>query len=359
MIAASVTTLMAGCSGLHSKTPSSSFAGLPICTNNQFLQKYNCDTINIEQAATSGDPDAQYALGYLYYYGIGLAQNDQAALIWIRKAAAQDQPLAKQALLIMQKSYTPGRASVTHPVNTSATAGYSEVSSSSSPPMSSQPSAPPMSPSSGPNLNGDSANNQTAPIKPLNSQLPSYNQNSGTGSPAIDMLQSSDNSGVESSNAQNASPSQLAANADDLEGQPAAAEVNPQTVEANVSNMNSTHVVPSNTAVNTANNTNFTPDERYLLSVNPGTYTIQLLGSHNLQPIIDFVHENNLKNQANYYQTAFQDKPWYLLIDGQYQNRAQAMAALAQLSPAVRAQNPWVRSFADIQQEIKQRASSV
>lgn len=78
------------------RTPS--FASSTICAENPFLQKYQCSFTRVEQAARSGDPDAQYALGYLYYYGIGTTQDQQAGLMWIRRAAAQGQSVAKDAL---------------------------------------------------------------------------------------------------------------------------------------------------------------------------------------------------------------------------------------------------------------------
>lgn len=78
--------------------PSSSFASSTLCTENPFLQKYQCSFGRVEQAARSGDPDAQYALGYLYYYGIGTTQDQQTGLLWIRRAAAQGQSVARDAL---------------------------------------------------------------------------------------------------------------------------------------------------------------------------------------------------------------------------------------------------------------------
>ncbi len=98
---------LAGCANKASEAPgfegpagphSSSFASSTVCSENPFLQKYQCSFVRVEQAARAGDPDAQYALGYLYYYGIGTTQDHQAGLLWIRKAAAQGQAVAKDAL---------------------------------------------------------------------------------------------------------------------------------------------------------------------------------------------------------------------------------------------------------------------
>lgn len=87
--------------------PSSSFSSSAVCANNSFLQKYQCSFTRIEEAARSGDPDAQYALGYLYYYGIGTTQDRQTGLIWIKKAAAQGQSVAQEALKALSTSPKP------------------------------------------------------------------------------------------------------------------------------------------------------------------------------------------------------------------------------------------------------------
>lgn len=55
----------------------------------------------LQQAATAGDPDAQYALGYLYYYGKRVPQNTETALDWMRRAAVQGQTQAIHALQLL------------------------------------------------------------------------------------------------------------------------------------------------------------------------------------------------------------------------------------------------------------------
>ncbi|MGD8590829.1 MAG: hypothetical protein PVG22_18555 [Chromatiales bacterium] len=48
--------------------------------------------------AVKGNDQAQYVLGYLYYYGLGLEKNEQQAMAWIQRAAAQGNKKALQAL---------------------------------------------------------------------------------------------------------------------------------------------------------------------------------------------------------------------------------------------------------------------
>ena len=94
--------VIAGCSKKSAgQAGAQSFKGTAACSNNAFLQKYDCSLSQIEAAAEAGDPDAQYALGYMYFYGIGTVQDTKAAQLWIRRAAVQGQPLAIKATNIL------------------------------------------------------------------------------------------------------------------------------------------------------------------------------------------------------------------------------------------------------------------
>lgn len=348
LTAVTLVGVLTGCQHSAPQPPATSFANTRTCVNNSFLQKYNCDTAQIEQAAISGDPDAQYALGYLFYYGIGLSRNQQMALMWIRKAAAQDQPLAKQALLIMQKKdYGTPQPIIDRQFH------YSEVPANSNPAAvppanssatSTNPSSNSFSSSSLYHPGPDNADSTNAPIQgtslsspqnpPLTSELPAYNEQNSNGKSS-----SSGGAASSSGSSNSSSGSQSAPMVDMLKSSDAGSK-NPAVGS------------PDQLA---QNDQAFTPDEKYLLSENPSSYTIQLLASHNLQSIIDFVQTNHLRGQANYYKTSLQDKNWFLLIDGKYPNKTEAEAAIQQLSYSVKAQNPWVRSFAEIQQQIKER----
>ena len=48
--------------------------------------------------ATSGNDQAQYAIGYLYHQGWGVEKSDQQAMSWIQRAAAQGNKKAPKAL---------------------------------------------------------------------------------------------------------------------------------------------------------------------------------------------------------------------------------------------------------------------
>ena len=48
--------------------------------------------------AASGNADAQYTLGYLYFHGLGIEKSEAQAMNWIQRAAAQGHPKALKAL---------------------------------------------------------------------------------------------------------------------------------------------------------------------------------------------------------------------------------------------------------------------
>ena len=54
--------------------------------------------------AEKGDKNAQYALGYLYYYGYGVDRNETLAMSWISKAAKQGLVQAIEAKRQLQVS---------------------------------------------------------------------------------------------------------------------------------------------------------------------------------------------------------------------------------------------------------------
>jgi TPR repeat protein len=51
--------------------------------------------------ACDGNPQAQYAIGYMYYYGYGVPQDTDVGYFWIKRAADSQFVPAQQALLMI------------------------------------------------------------------------------------------------------------------------------------------------------------------------------------------------------------------------------------------------------------------
>jgi len=67
--------------------------------------------------AVKGNPDAQYAVGYMYYYGYGVSEDSESGMFWMTKSAEQHYPPAIKALHLIQhptaesESFVPVRQS--------------------------------------------------------------------------------------------------------------------------------------------------------------------------------------------------------------------------------------------------------
>lgn len=67
-------------------------------------QNYRQAFIRLKPLAQAGQPDAQYAVGYMYYYGQGVIENKSAAIYWMKEAAKQQQTDAIAALKLLSQS---------------------------------------------------------------------------------------------------------------------------------------------------------------------------------------------------------------------------------------------------------------
>lgn len=289
-ISAMMVLLITGCSKSGS-SPSQSFQGTKACSSNIFLQKYNCSLSAIESAAERGDPDAQYALGYMYFYGIGTVRDTRAAQLWIRRAAAQGQPLAVRATNMIGRKGSGYSSTGTQSSN---------IGSSTHASMGSEDGAA----AGGPvpqykSTNIEEANKKT-PSKPLTDYLPAYKQRHAT--PAHDTLKKK-SSETDSTPAQNPTTSPLSR------------------------------------------------AETELMAAK-GAYTLQLMASVDLQGIRDFVKQQGIEKKAKYFHAQYRGNTWYVLLYGNYGSLSQAHAALNNLPHAVRALHPWVKSTNVVKHEI-------
>lgn len=66
-------------------------------------QDYRRAFIRLKPEAEKGQPDAQYAVGYMYYYGQGVVEDRKKAWFWINMAAHLGQKDAMEAVSILEK----------------------------------------------------------------------------------------------------------------------------------------------------------------------------------------------------------------------------------------------------------------
>jgi len=67
------------------------------------VQNYREAFIRLVPEAEKGCPDAQYAVGYMYYYGQGVVEDKKKAWNWIHAAAKANQPDAIVAVKLLEQ----------------------------------------------------------------------------------------------------------------------------------------------------------------------------------------------------------------------------------------------------------------
>lgn len=67
------------------------------------IQNYRQAFIRLKPEAEKGQADAQYAVGYMYYYGQGVVEDRKKAWYWINCAALAGQPDALEAVKILEQ----------------------------------------------------------------------------------------------------------------------------------------------------------------------------------------------------------------------------------------------------------------
>lgn len=66
------------------------------------VQDYRQAFVRLKSEADKGHPDAQYAIGYMFYYGLGVVEDRKKAWYWINCAASAGQPDAMKAVNILK-----------------------------------------------------------------------------------------------------------------------------------------------------------------------------------------------------------------------------------------------------------------
>lgn len=68
------------------------------------VQDFRQAFIRLRPEAEKGNPEAQYAVGYMYYYGQGVIEDRRKAWYWITAAAKKGHQDAKAAMMVLQKN---------------------------------------------------------------------------------------------------------------------------------------------------------------------------------------------------------------------------------------------------------------
>jgi len=95
--------------------------------------------------------------------------------------------------------------------------------------------------------------------------------------------------------------------------------------------------------------------EKWLLSQDPESYTIQVIAVSYEKSILEFIKNNQLleKNEIAYYKSSFEGHPWYEALYGIYPTQQEALLVVKKLPANIRQAGPWIRKLSEVQQEIE------
>ena len=102
----------------------------------------------------------------------------------------------------------------------------------------------------------------------------------------------------------------------------------------------------------------YTDHEQAIMGFSATDYTMQMLGSRTREGVIRFMEKFPSVKQFRVFETVNKGEPWFVVIFGRYQTRAEALAAVEDLPTGLQKQKPWVRRLSGIQKSIKVRAGS-
>ena len=108
----------------------------------------------------------------------------------------------------------------------------------------------------------------------------------------------------------------------------------------------------------TVTSTRYSEYEQRLLNYPATSYTLQIMGSHSEQNVRQFIDGERRPGDYAYYETRFRERPWFVVVTGNYSNREQAGQAIQDLSLSLRSLQPWVRTLGDIHSAIHDQKSA-
>ena len=98
--------------------------------------------------------------------------------------------------------------------------------------------------------------------------------------------------------------------------------------------------------------------EQALLSSPSDNFTVQVMGSRSESNVQEFVQYEADSDNSGYFETRFQDRPWFVVVLGNFEERNAAMEAIDDLPQSLRTLQPWIRTLGDIQSDIRRLHAS-
>ncbi|OGT52452.1 MAG: hypothetical protein A3F17_01620 [Gammaproteobacteria bacterium RIFCSPHIGHO2_12_FULL_41_15] len=283
-------------------------------TGNKNLQQGEFDYTHSEygkafpellSAARAGNAKAQYAVGYMYYHGMGVSRNPELARYWMAKAAKQGNQSALNAVDLLNGD---GSGTMIQPSGVHA---Y-------------RPAPPkPKVEYTSQGAQQESYDNSTR----VNNTVTSGTQLTKETHVAPPMSGSSDSLYESKSVYQTAEPTGSSGN----DTHSSAKSVVQKPVQ-------SAAATPAVTPTPAA-----TLKSKHASAPTQPNYALQLFGDFNKANVQKFIQTKHLQASTAIHKTTNHGRPWYVALDGEYPSFAHAKNAMANLPVELQRLHPWIR----------------
>ncbi len=98
---------------------------------------------------------------------------------------------------------------------------------------------------------------------------------------------------------------------------------------------------------------NYTLREKWLLSLDPKQYTLQMIGARDEAAVQEFISRYPSLTKVAYYKTYYKGGDWYVVIYGQFATKNDARQAVTRLPKKLITSKPWARPLASVQKDIR------
>jgi len=263
--------------------------------NNFYGGNYKAAAKDLHALAKAGDPEAQYALGYMYYYGMGVDKNNMIARRLISLSAEKGNIEAIKALRVLTDS-------------NHIFANVDDIA---------------------PNKDYDLASKQKGKVD--------------TKVAAIESKPNIEEQKIAKAETQDINSNEFKdITKKDMENTFKLVKFG-SNKPAKVAQKPSVPTVSTKKAINPVNS--------WLAKASADAYTIQLAANKNKKVIDEFIKQNNLVNKAKVYTYNYNNEQWYAVSLGVYNEPAAAFNVLTKLPNKLKANKPWVRQLSNIKKE--------
>ncbi len=262
---------------------------------------YEKATEILSSLAAQGDANAQYALGYMYYYGFGVVHDEAIALEWIKKAAAlghADAIIALDRVRVSAKSV-------------------------------------------------QATNKRNKAVAAANNPSTGSDQHAQLVMKAESII--AEETAEESPEQTSSDPSSTDSATQDTETYSEQNSDNGNEQTATI-----TAVTPAPSTETTQTPAQDTSGQDWVRQQNPDYFTIQVISGRNQQRLEQYMEKNGLTGQSTLFELQRTDEaPIYIGVYGIYSSLSEARQAVQSLPAEVQEAQPWIRRFKSIQAALR------